>query len=174
MHLSGHGKDLVSIRKYSPSLNNTGGLSLPYIRTYYHAVHLSRLIDWCRHREMKLWTQIEQDQSAIPLQRAPWCHLTLPMSIKRHPLIGNTTNICSHLISQSSSPSRSSPLFPIIGNPQFEPGLHDMTFQGLAEAGHFQTSHFSSQGRWKTISQLTDPTGPFCLDFSEHYSFTIF
>lgn len=31
------------------------GLAMPDIRTYYHAKHLSRLIDWCRHRDAKLW-----------------------------------------------------------------------------------------------------------------------
>lgn len=41
----------------------------------------------------------------------------------------------------------------------------DTTFQELSDAGHFQVSHFSSQGRWKTVAQLTDPTGPFRLDF---------
>lgn len=29
-----------------------GGLALPDIRAYYRAVHLGRLIDWCRHQIM--------------------------------------------------------------------------------------------------------------------------
>lgn len=44
--------------KKSPRLANKllvlpkifGGLALPNIRAYYQAVHLGRLIDWCRHQ----------------------------------------------------------------------------------------------------------------------------
>lgn len=107
----------------------------------------------------------KQAQSVTPLHRAPWCYSALPMTIKRHPLIGTTTKVCSHLISQTSIPSRNFPLLPILGNPQFEPGLHNIIFRGLSDAGLFQASHFSALERWKTIAELTDTAGPFRLDF---------
>lgn len=143
---------------------SNGGLAMLDLRTYYRATHLSRLIDWCRHTHTKLWTRIEQAQSVIPLPRAPWCHTSLPIENSRHPLIGNTVRICSQLIHTSPHFSRNSPLRPILGNPQFEPGLRDRRFLKLKEEGLYQASHFSSMGRWKTISELTDLEGQFRLD----------
>ena len=109
--------------------------------------------------------QIEQDQTEIPLNRAPWCAPSLPADVKRHPLIGNTTRVCARLISQTPLSSNNSPLCPILGHPQFIPGIRDLAFRDLVEAGFHQASHFSSGGRWNTIAELSDPTGPFRLDF---------
>lgn len=47
-----------------------GGLALPDVRRYYQAVQLGRVIDWQRHSDLKLWVQVEQCQSPIPLRRA--------------------------------------------------------------------------------------------------------
>lgn len=47
----------------------------------------------------------------------------------------------------------------------FTPGLQDTVFWRLAEAGFYQASHFSLGGRWKTSAELTEPTGPYHLDF---------
>lgn len=88
-------------KKILSLLKQYGGLAMPEIRTYYHAIHLSRLVDWCRHKETKLWPQIEQAQSETPLHRAPWCHTALPSSVKHKPPIGNTIKICAQLLSQS-------------------------------------------------------------------------
>lgn len=57
------------------------------------------------------------------------------------------------------------PLYPILGNPRFSPGVQDVVFRGLSGAGLYQASHFSTGGRWKTISELTYPLGLFRLDF---------
>lgn len=141
-----------------------GGMALPDIRTYYYATHLSRLVDWCRHYKTKLWTQLEQAQSGVPLSRAP-------PQIKRHPLIGTTARISARLMSKASLSTQNSPLRPILGNPQFAPGLNDGIFRGLNGAGLYQASHFSSGGKWKSFSELTDPTGPFRLDFLRSYHF---
>lgn len=142
-----------------------GGLAVPDIRGYYQAVHLGRLIDWCIHQGTKLWTQLEQNQTTVPLNRAPWCYKTLPMETKRHPLIGNTTRVCFQLISQAHISSHNSPLYPILGNPSFTPGLQDVVFRSLGGTGLYQASHFSTGGRWHTITELSDPAGPFQHDF---------
>lgn len=86
-------------------------------------------------------------------------------SVKRQPLIGNTTKICAQLISQTSLSSWNSPLRPILGNPQFEPGRRDAVFRALGNSGLYQASHFSTMGRWKTITEFSDPGGLFRLDF---------
>lgn len=43
------------------SVPKHGGLAMPDIRTCYHAT-------------TKLWPLLEQAQSSIPLQKAPWCY----------------------------------------------------------------------------------------------------
>lgn len=129
------------------------------------AVHLGRLIDWCRYQGTKLWTQLEQNHSTTPLNRAHWCYMTLPAETKLSPLIGNTTRVCAQLVSQASVSSPNSPLFLILENPWFSPGIHDAVFRRLSETSLHQASHFSSGGRWKIIVELSDPTGPFRLDF---------
>lgn len=138
---------------------------MPDIKTYYHAVHLSRLIDWCRHRESKLWTQIEQAQSSFPLNRTPWCHEDLPFDIRRHPLIGCTISLCAHLFSQNSLSHANSSLRPILGNPLFTPGMSVLKFHTLRELGLHQASHFSTAGRWRTLTELSDSSGQYKLDF---------
>lgn len=98
-----------------------GGLALPEVRTYYWAAHLVRLLDWCRHRDSKLWIQVEQEQLEVPLQSLT----ALPTRTRRHPLVGTTIGTCALLFSQFSMSSYDSPLRPIIGHPKFEPGLRD-------------------------------------------------
>lgn len=48
---------------------------------------------------------------------------------------------------------------------QFEPGIRDVRFRALRDSGVFRASHFSVAGRWKTLAELTDPEGSYCLDF---------
>lgn len=138
---------------------------LPELATYYHKTHLGRLLDWYRRKDTKLWPQLEQAQCETPLHRAPWCYTALPLDLKRQPLIGNPIKICAQLITTFSLLTRDSPLRPILGNPQFEPGIRDKRFCDLDEAGLHQASHFSASGRWKTITELSDPMGQFRLDF---------
>lgn len=40
-----------------------------------------------------------------------------------------------------------------------------MVFRRLGEKGRHQASHFVKAGRWYTIAELSDPAGPFRLDF---------
>lgn len=128
-------------------------------------MHLGRLIDWCSHQETKLWSQLEQSHTIIPLGGTPWCYQGIPTELKRHPLIGNTARICAQLISQTALSSQNSPLYPIIGNPLFTPGLGDGIFRKLGEAGLHLASHFSTGGHWRTHTELSDPNGLFRLDF---------
>ena len=58
-----------------------------------------------------------------------------------------------------------SPLHPVLGNPQFEPGIRDAWFRAMRDTGGFQASHFSVAGRWKTLAELMDQGGSYCLDF---------
>lgn len=79
-----------------------GGLAVPDVHKYYQAVNLGRLVDWNRHRTLKLWIQLKQGQSSVPLNRAPWCYNSLPNEVKSHPLLGQTTKVCSLLYKRGS------------------------------------------------------------------------
>lgn len=95
------------------------GLAVPDVRKYYQVIHLSRLINWNRHTDLKLWVRIEQGQSIVPLGRASWCFASLPREVKKHPLIGHKARLCSTLLTLTPILSTTSPLFPILGNPLF-------------------------------------------------------
>lgn len=51
-----------------------GGLAIPDGLKYNQATYLSRFLDWRHHAEVKLWAQIEQAQTDIPLNGTPWCY----------------------------------------------------------------------------------------------------
>lgn len=105
---------------------------------YYHATHLGRVIDWCRHTELKLWTDLEQQFDTVPLCRAPWCYAVLPVPLKTCPTIGPTLQIASRICRNSKHSSIQSPLFPILGNSSFLPGMETGVFNNLVEKGCFQ------------------------------------
>lgn len=142
-----------------------GGVALPDIRRYYHATHLGRMIDWHRHKESKLWAQLEQHQTNIPLQSAMWCYDSLPLELKAHPFIGNTIKQCLQATLQTSLTTTESPLTPILGNPKFPPGIGSGRFQTLRSTGCDRASQFVRQDRWPSIEELMDPAGPFTLIF---------
>lgn len=141
-----------------------GELAVPDIQKYQQATHLTRLIDWNRHQTTKLWPRLEQSQSNISLIRAPWCYPSISNDMKNHPLVGLTVQICSSLFSKFSLTSIHSPLYPILGNPAFPPGIQDSVFYSLRQDGYFQASHFIIQGNWPSLSELMDETGLFKLD----------
>lgn len=142
-----------------------GGLAVPDMYKYYQAALLSRLIDWSRHGDGKLWPGQEQAQSSALLQRAAWCYKDLPTITRAHPVIGPTLKIGFELFSKGKLSAIISPLFPILGNPQFEPGLRKGNFMALMEQGIFQASHFLTGEAWPTIFSLTTGSLPYCLDF---------
>lgn len=119
-----------------------GGVAVPDIFKYYREVHLGRVVDWCRHTELKLWIGMEQQQSPVPLRRAPWCYAALPISLKTHSTIGPMLQIGARTCRDSKYFSKQSPLFPILGNPSFLPGteagitlpiLRDMAHNGFSD-----------------------------------------
>lgn len=68
-------------------------------------------------------------------------------------------------LSPSANSSIQSPLFPILGNPQFALGLRRGTFKTLVKQGVFQASHFMASGDWPTFQMPTSENSPFQLDF---------
>lgn len=103
---------------------NLGGLGIPDFKSYYHATHLARIIDWHCHSKSKDWVTIENDVSSIPLQFLPWVSkLKYPHTVKTHPLIGASLDIFHSLAKQPKFSSPLSPLTPLKDNPDFPPGM---------------------------------------------------
>lgn len=135
-----------------------GGLALPDIHLYYLASHLGRIAS-------KLWIQLEQSQSSIPLGGALWCYGDLSHGLKSHPLIGTTLRNSHQIAFHASLTSKNSPLFPTLGNPKFDPGLRSAEFSSLRDSGRDCAAKFVSGGKWPTISDLSNPAGVYHLPF---------
>lgn len=67
--------------------NQYGGVVVPDMQKYYQAADMGRLIDWCRHVDLKLWSNIQQSQSMVPWCRAVWCFADLSPALKKHPIV---------------------------------------------------------------------------------------
>lgn len=128
---------------------------------------MARLVDWCRHASFKIWPKIEQSQCEVPLRRAVWCFGDLSSALKKHPTLGPTLRICSRICSTTLLSSVNSPLYPIVGNPRFPPGLQEGPFRKLSDSQCFQASHFIqiATGTWPSLPELTSSNDRFCLDF---------
>lgn len=142
-----------------------GGLTIPDIQKYHQAAHFTRVIDWCRHSDQKLWTHLEQQFSTIPFHRAPWCFRALPSILKAHPIIGPTLMVCQTLCKNLAITTTKSPLYPVLGNPDFLSGLRGGPFHSLLDSGYFQVSHFLNSDSWPSIPDLMQLDGRFALDF---------
>lgn len=100
-----------------------GGLALLDVWKYYHATHLGKLIDWSRRYNAKLWTQLVQAQTDIPLKGALCCFDNLPPVLKAHPLLGTMLRICLSTVFSTFLSTHASPLLPILRNPGILPWL---------------------------------------------------
>lgn len=54
---------------------------------YYTAVHMTRVIDWCRHAIHKLWVSLEQDSVPFPIVRLHWAGAQISCSHQSHLLL---------------------------------------------------------------------------------------
>lgn len=99
--------------------------------------------------------QLEQSQTDVPMKGALWCLDKLASTLKANPLIGNTLCICSSTVFSASLSTRDSPLFPILGNPAFTPGLGTNHFPTPSPRRSASSVAFSEH-RWLAIYHSTD------------------
>lgn len=107
----------------------------------------------------------EQSQSGVPLGGALWCAGDLPSALKAHPLIGTTLRNSHQITLHTTLTSKTSPLFPILGKPKFEPGMEAAELTSLREAGRDCAIKFINGGKWPTLAELSNPTGIYRLTF---------
>lgn len=69
------------------------------------------------------------------------------------------------IILATSLSARDSPLYPILGNPAFPPGMELSEYETLASTGRDRASHFLEDNQWPSIQSLTSDTGHFGLPF---------
>lgn len=67
-----------------------GGMAFSDGNLYHVACHLTRVLDWCRHGELKQWVKVECALLGLPLESLPWCQMDLPQQAMDHPTIGET------------------------------------------------------------------------------------
>lgn len=114
---------------------------------------------------IKLWTQLEQSQTDIPLKAIVGPNTIGHPTLKAHPLIGNTLCICSRAVFPTNLSTPYSPLFPILGNLAFTPGMGTYNFPALLREGLSQALHFLSTNDWPSIMALTGQSGQIKIPF---------
>ena len=118
-----------------------GGLDLPNIRYYQLAAHLRVIAGWLKLDPSSIWLDIESSQSECPL-----LNLLFVKDFKHvKKLCSNPITLCSvkawkSIRSLEGRAKLTSPLTPIIHNPDFKPGRLDVGFevwhaQGLRKLG---------------------------------------
>ena len=118
-----------------------GGLDLPNIRYYQLAAHLRVMVGWLKLDPSSIWLDIESSQSKCPL----WNLLFVKDFKTVKELCSNPITLCSvkawkSIRSVEGRAKLTSPLTPIMHNPDFKPGHSDGGFgvwnaQGLRKLG---------------------------------------
>lgn len=137
-----------------------GGIGLSDFFSYYRAVHLSRIVDWHCNKESKQWVGMELEDASIPLLTSPWLTSAPPEDMRNHPLIGATLKVARSTIHTTGLSSLPSPMTPVIGNPDFAPGLTSRRIRQLTATGKCSLMDVWSRGELPSpsaISNLTDP-----------------
>lgn len=141
-----------------------GGVGLPDIKAYYRAVHLTRLVDWHCHAEAKHWVAMEEEDSGGSAKSYPWITSSLPKDLIEHPTLGNTLTLVRDAFRRSSVSPQPSPMVPIIGNPEFPPGVQSPQLKRLAMGTKCRLHNFlgpNGQLSLEAGALVTDPP----LDF---------
>lgn len=131
-----------------------GGIGFPDPVRYREALQLARVMEWCASVR-KPHVQLEQATTKIPLEGIAWIEKSeLPTIVKKHPLTGAT--ICSiYMIFKKTNLSPNpSPMTPVLGAPDFLPGLIDWRYEALKHKGKSRLIDFSRDCRLMTRGEI--------------------
>lgn len=131
-----------------------GGVDLPDPALYYTAVHMNRVVDWCRHSSHKLWIGLEQETVPFPIEGLPWNGTHSSRSSPSHPLLEPTLQELRRYFQLAETPSYPSPLTPITGHPDFQPGLTDRSFWLHSDRSLVRASSFCGPSEWSDPSSI--------------------
>uniref|UniRef100_A0A8C5P716 Uncharacterized protein n=1 Tax=Leptobrachium leishanense TaxID=445787 RepID=A0A8C5P716_9ANUR len=105
-----------------------GGLALPHLQRYYHAVHLLRLVEWSLGTSGKQWVALEHELAGRSLTSLPWLLGTAALTnIPAHPTVSVTLTIWRRLQKSTQLAPWPSPLLPLSHLPAFSPRLLPLT-----------------------------------------------
>lgn len=129
-----------------------GGVGLPDPALYYTAVHMNRIVDWCRHSSHKLWIGLEQETIQFPIEGLPWSGTHSSRFLPAHPLLDTTLEEHRRYSKLAETPNFPSPMTPIIGHPDFHPGLSDRSFRLHSDRSLVRASTFCGSTGWNDPS----------------------
>lgn len=138
------------------------------------ACHLTRILDWYRHGNLKQCVPVEHTLTGVQLDSLPWCHKPLPNQILNHPTVGETWQITRKAFRDFLVARLPSPLTPIVGNPAFNPGLNDPRFLDLKTVERSQVRHFLINGQWKNRQHIMEDPALAGLSFWQKIQLTHF
>uniref|UniRef100_A0A8C5PTB1 Reverse transcriptase domain-containing protein n=1 Tax=Leptobrachium leishanense TaxID=445787 RepID=A0A8C5PTB1_9ANUR len=153
--------------KYSVMCRPTsqGGLALPDVRLYYHASHLTRILDWMTSPVEKRWIDLESALAGRPTWVLPWL---LPGQLPAHcrtiPTIGCTLRIWHLLRTSHSLSSFPAPLLPITHNPAFPGRVLPSLRERFTPHNRLMALHVLSDEQFKHIPTIEGQPEPSFLE----------
>lgn len=111
-------------------------------------------MDWHRNQEEKQRVKLEQGLIETPLENSLWSMKDQMYKGKGLTTIETTQQICRFACEKLGLSLFPSPLYPLVGNSDFPPGITDDRFRLLKERGLGLVTKFIIDGEWRRFNSL--------------------